>query len=174
MTKHLKHIGKQLLIFALIASIFNIYALEFWCSVTMAASHHQDTASKHHHNGDTQPHDHGDNLALNHSHKDHAPASGLGGNEQDHEAKCPHQGASDKDDDCCKEQTSLFFTSLGGTGLYKFKFAPDDFQFLTPDHLTFIGSHSNSHAGLPVKLFPYSGLKPKIPDIRIFICSLII
>lgn len=172
MNKHIKHIGKQLMVFALIASIFNIYALEVWCSVTMAASHHQDSASKHHHDSNTPLHDHHENLSLNHSPKDHGAQQS--GNGHDHEAKCPHQGASDKDDNCCKEQTGLFFTSLAGSGIYKFKYASDDFQFIIPGHLTFLGSHTNFHTALPVKLFPYSGLKPKIPDIRIFICSLII
>ena len=168
MTKHLKHIGKQLMIFALIASIFNVYALEVWCSISMAPGHHQgkgtaqllsERPAAHHHEG----------LASNHDHKGHNAR--LKSELQKHEDKCPHQGSSKKKEDCC-DQTNFFYAS--GSGLQKFQFAQTDFQFIVPEHFTFIGSHANSLADLPVNLFPDVGLKPKIPDIRIFICSLII
>jgi hypothetical protein len=172
MNKHLKHISKQLMVFALIASIFNVYALELWCSVTMAASHHQDKATEHYHGGNSDANHLHEGLVPNHEHNDHG--SSVSGETHKHEDKCPHQGATKGKDDCCKDQTNLFYASLSGSGLQKFKFTPDDFQFLVPDNLTFKGSHANSLAARPVKLFPDEGLRPKIPDIRIFICSLTI
>lgn len=170
MIKHLKNIGKQLTVFALIASIFNVYALEVWCSLSMAPGHHQGKGTAHSHAGNSEGHDHAGSVSI-HNHKEHG-AKGHS-EAQDHEEKCPHQGSSKKKEDCC-DQTDLFYASLPGSGLQKFQFAPVDFQFIVPSHLIFAGSHANSLADLPVNLFPDVGLKPKIPDIRIFICSLII
>ena len=159
------------MVFALIASIFNIYALQVWCNITMGAGHHQQYVKEHLHKNDLHKHDHHSALASN-----KLPGTGHLSHKHKHqeEAKCPHHGTSKGKDNCCEDQTNLFFTSLSGSGLHKFKFAPDDFQFLIPDQLAFNGSHANSYAALPVKLFPDDGLRPKIPDIRIFICSLTI
>ncbi|KAA9340131.1 hypothetical protein F0P94_07220 [Adhaeribacter soli] len=168
MNKHLKQISKQLMVFALIASIFNVYALEVWCSISMAPGHHQGKGSGLVHSESPVDHHH-EGLAANHDQKGHVAL--INSELQKHEDKCPHQGSSKEKEDCC-DQTNFFYAS--GSGLQKFQFAPDDFQFIVPDHLTFTGSHANSHADLPVNLFPDVGLKPKIPDIRIFICSLII
>ncbi|MBK0401852.1 hypothetical protein I5M27_02580 [Adhaeribacter sp. BT258] len=145
MANHLKHIGKQLMVFALIASIFNIYALEIWCGLTMDGPRHEPISIGYH----------GTN----------APAG------TDY---CPHQSDTDDHKGACEDHHSFFLTSLVDSGPHKINFSADDFQFILPDHLNIFGSHTNPLLTLSVRLFPDVGLKPKVPDIRIFICSLII
>ena len=146
MTKHLKHIGKQLMIFALIASVFNIYALEIWCGLTMG-SHNQQAGIENH-------------LASGHTPKG-----------MDH---CPHKGNSKGTKNSCEDHHNFFLTTVSGSGFQKFFIAAADFNFTRPDHFTFVAARPFCQVTLPVKLFPDVGLKPKVPDLRIFICSLII
>ena len=146
MTKPLSHIGKQLMVFALIASIFNIYALEIWCGLTMD-QHSQPAGMEHH-------------VASNHA--------------SDSKENCPHQGNNKGCENSCEDHHNFFLTSNPGSGLQKFFFDSGDFNFTRPDHFTFAAARPFSQVTLPVKLFPDVGLKPKVPDIRIFICSLTI
>lgn len=150
MTKHLKHIGKQLTIFALIASIFNIYALEIWCGLTMG---------------------NGAQWAMGSEHQHHIANASLLPEKVEN---CPHQGTSEDDENSCDDHHNFFLTALTDGGNHKFEYSADGFQFILPNHLNLFSSHSNSLLALPVRLFPDVGLKPKIPDIRIFICSLTI
>lgn len=146
MTKHLSHIGKHLMIFALIASVFNIYALEIWCGLTMG-NHNQPSSVEHHFATDNTP-------------------DGM-----DH---CPHKGSTESSKKSCEDHHNFFLTTVSGSGLQKFFLETGDINFIRPDHFTFIAARPFSQATLPVKLFPDVGLKPKVPDIRIFICSLTI
>ena len=146
MTKHLSQIGKQLMIFALIASVFNIYALEIWCGLTMG-SHNQSAGIENH-------------LASGHS-----------PNEMDH---CPHKGNTNGTKNSCEDHHKVFLTTVSGSGFQKFFIASGDFNFTRPDHFGLPAARAFSLVTLPVKLFPDVGLKPKVPDIRIFICSLTI
>ena len=146
MNKHLKLIGKQLMIFALIASVFNIYALEIWCGLTMG-NHNQQSSVKNH-------------LAT-----DHTPGG------MDH---CPHKGNTESGKKTCEDHHNFFLTTVSSSGLHKFFLEAGNINFIRPDHFTFIAASPFSQVTLPVKLFPDVGLKPKVPDIRIFICSLTI
>ena len=144
MTKHLSHIGKQLMIFALIASVFNIYALEIWCGLTM------ENHSQH-------------NIVEYHLASDHTPAG---------KENCPHQGNSKSDKKSCEDHHNLFLSAASNSGLKKLFLEAGDNKFIRPDHYTFIAARPFSQVTQPVKLFPDVGLKPKVSDIRIFICSL--
>lgn len=146
MTKHLKHIGKQLMIFVLIASVFNIYALEIWCGLNMG-SHKQQAGIEN-------------NLASGHT-----------SNGMDH---CPHKGNTKETKNSCEDHHNFFLTTVSGSGLQKLWLAAADFNFTRPDHFTFAVARSFCQVTLQVKLFPDVGLKPKVPDLRIFICSLTI
>src|SRR5688572_13457873 len=91
MIKHLSHIGKHLMIFALIASIFNIYVLEIWCGLTMG-NHNQHNSVEHH-------------LAT-----DHTPDG------MDH---CPHKGNTESSKKSCEDHHNFFLTTVSSTGLHK-------------------------------------------------------
>lgn len=144
MTKHLNHIGKQLTIFALIASIFNIYALEIWCGLAMG-HHAQEVGVESH-------------MAMDHS--------------SEGKENCPHQ--SDGTEGSCEDHHNFFITTTSESAAQKFILDSGDFNFTRPDHFSLTVARPFSQATLPVKLFPDEGLKPKVPDIRIFICSLTI
>lgn len=146
MTKHLKPIGKQLMIFALIASVFNIYALEIWCGLTMGV-HNQSAGIENH-------------LASGHNSKG-----------MEH---CPHKGNSKDTKNTCEDHHNFFLTTVSSSGIQKFFIASGDFNFTRPDHFTFAAAKPFSQVSFPVNLFPDIGLKPKVPDLRIFICSLTI
>jgi hypothetical protein len=81
MIKYPKSIGKQLVVFALIASIFNIYALNIWCSLNMA-DHIQPSG-----------------LAC------HTVKTGNASGEAEH---CPHRGSSESEKNSCADHHSFF------------------------------------------------------------------
>ena len=132
--------------FALIASVLNIYALEIWCGLTMG-NHNQHNSIEQHLASDYSP------------------------NGMDH---CPHQGNTESSKKSCEDHHNFFLTTVSNSGLQKFFLEASDIYFTRPDHFTSIAARPFSQATLPVKLFPDVGLKPKVPDIRIFICSLTI
>ena len=147
MNQHFKNLGKQLMVFALIASIFNIYALEIWCGLTMTC-HMQATAMASH--------------------------SGSEGHTSGKMEHCPHKGASPDSEKSCEDHQNFYTASASGFGFQKNFLAAGNFHFTYPEHYTFAFARPFNLVSLPVKLYPDVGLKPKIPDIRLFICSLTI
>ena len=144
MARHLKNIGKQLTIFALIAGIFNIYALEIWCGLTMG----------HHTQGPAM-----ENVGA----IDHAAGA---------MENCPHQGKGKPSS--CEDHHNFFQITVAGSGFQKFLPASGDINFIFPDHFAFAVPAPINQPARPVNLSPDVRLKPKVPDIRIFICSLTI
>ncbi len=151
----LKFIGQQIIIFAIIASIANVYAFEYWCKVRLT---HQSihVTGKHDH---PKGHSHG-SKAKKEGHHEHS-------NAEHHDSKETGTG-------CCTEETASFFASLQAPGAPTFHFAPASVNALLPiwlESLSFPLLDGNSYLGW---FFPDVGLIPKLPDIRIYICSLTI
>ncbi|MGV3502533.1 MAG: hypothetical protein ACO1O1_02415 [Adhaeribacter sp.] len=158
---NLKHIGHKILIFAIIAAILNVYAFEFGCHFRHAAlgpaaataGAHDHGGHEHEAAGQAGGHDH----AAPHSHS-HSDAG-------DH-------AAGDQDGGCCKNQTSNFFSSLQAPSWTKIHLAPLKLATLFP---VWLASFQTAMIQPRLYSWPYHpdvGLRPKIPDIRIFLCSL--
>lgn len=151
----LKFIWQQIIIFAIIASIANVYAFEYWCQVRLTHQSFHVTGKHDHSKG----HTHG-SKAKQEGHQEH-------GNTEHHDSKETGTG-------CCKEETASFFASLQASGTPTFHFAPASVNALLPIWLEGLGFPLPDGTSYLSGFFPDVGLIPKLPDIRIYICSLTI
>ena len=176
-----KFIGHRILIFAIIAAIVNVYAFEYWCNVRLpaqAAAHGPSSqAHPHSHVHPDQAHTH-----ASAGHTGHGPASGSGHSHSSshHHAEAGNHHAesgkptAEKEAGCCQDETANFFSALHAQALTKIHIAPLDLPMLLPVcfasfHLTALQDWQQDWP-----FHPDVGLRPKIPNIRIFLCSLTI
>lgn len=168
----LKFIGHRILIFAIIAAIVNVYAFEYWCNVRLAAmaAAHSPAPQLHSHSHPDQTHTHSASRYA-----DHGQAKG---SEHAHSASHHHseadKPATEKGAGCCKDETANFFSSLQAPALTKCHIAPLDLPTLFPVWLASFHLASPQDWQQSWPFHPDVGLRPKIPDIRIFLCSLTI
>lgn len=176
-----KFIGQRILIFAIIAAIVNVYAFEYWCKVrlpALAATHNPAThAHPHAHGFADQAHNHATS-----GHTGHGPASGSA---HSHSGSHHHAGAgnhhaesgkptAEKETGCCQDETANFFSALQSPALTKIHIAPLDLTMLLPVWLASFQLAALQDWQQDWPFHPDVGLRPKIPDIRIFLCSLTI
>ncbi|MGV3502539.1 MAG: hypothetical protein ACO1O1_02445 [Adhaeribacter sp.] len=155
----LKFIGRQLIILFFITGIINVYAFEYWCNIRPARITGAASAHDHGPAGHGRPASHAHPAGHDHDH--------------DHSHNSPGQEPG-SDAGCCKDDTARFFASLQAPGSQSWSFVPGELPAVLTSWLA--GASAPVAAGYrpSPEFFPDIGLKPKIPDIRIYICSLII
>jgi hypothetical protein len=117
-----------------------------------------------------------------HSHTANAPAHAHASAHQHEHKATAHQHSHDsaasqeqeESDDCCRDKTSAFFASLTHPPKHSLDKAMPLYLAL-PRVSSFVVAHFQAwDRTQPVLLVPPAHLKPKIPDIRVFIGSLTI
>ena len=154
----LKFIGQQIMILVFITGIINVYAFEYWCNIRL--SRDAGVASSHAQGHDHNGHTHGQE--ANHSHS----------TPHDHSQKSHHEDAQE-DSGCCKDETARFFASLQAPDSQSLRFPLLELLAILPDQAKALLPITGGFRASP-EFFRDVGLRPKIPDIRIYICSLII
>ena len=163
----------------LAVAVINIYVTDSYCSftketdhqhsiaITEAKDHYHDSAeaesSEKHHHRQT-------NEAAKEHHHDKAEAK-----EHHHDANEPeaeHHNNGDNDDNCCKDETSTFFTSLINPSIHSVLIkSPVSFLFYPVNSYSELLTFNKFLSAPEYLLFRPP---PNIPDIRVFIQSFII
>lgn len=148
--KFFSNISKRSLYsFILLAPFLGIYLIDFTCTI-VNATHHIQLFSK---SDDHHSHNHGD--GHNHQHEHHHGDKG---------------DDSNKDDNCCKDITLAFFSSVQfQPKQISFNFSLTDFTIIKQLCLIFFFDYYHF---VPDTRPP--PLRQKIPDIRVFIQSFLI
>jgi hypothetical protein len=159
---------------SLLGVFLSVFVVQFLClcfgvqarGLPTAVALTAASASSHSHAADTPAHTHFP--AHQHEHKATAAAS----HEHSHEAISGQQ--QDKSDECCRDKTSAFFASLTHPPKLSLDKVMPLYVALPPASSFALAHFEAWDRTQPVLLVPPAHLKPKIPDIRVFIGSLTI
>lgn len=160
---------KNFIALLLAVAVINIYVTDSYCSFTKETNHHHsdlaltEAIENHHHEAE-------ETEAVEEHHPD-----GQEADEHHHDADqpgCDHHNDSDRDDNCCKDNSAAFFSSLVNHTV--------NFPILKSSVTAIINYvHSTNELFLTNK-FSTKGFvireapPPKTPDVRILIQSFII
>ncbi|WP_133272290.1 hypothetical protein [Hymenobacter radiodurans] len=143
---------------SLLGVFLSVFAVQFLClcfGVQARSLPQYVAATEQHSHATSTPHEH---KAVSHHH------------DQDH-ASGDEQGQKDE---CCRDKTSTFFASLTHPPKVSFDKAMPLHLALPPASSFALAHFEAWDRTQPVLLVPPAHLKPKIPDIRVFIGSLTI
>ncbi|GAB2464848.1 hypothetical protein GCM10011375_35410 [Hymenobacter qilianensis] len=151
---------------SLLGVFLSVFAVQFLClcfgvQARSLPQHLAVAAEQHSHAAGTSAHSHNthEHKATAHHH-DQDQASG------------DEQGQKDE---CCRDKTSTFFASLTHPPKLSLDKAMSPLYLALPPASSFALAHFEAwDRTMPVLLVPPAHLKPKIPDIRVFIGSLTI
>ena len=150
---------------SLLVVFLNVFLGQVVCALAMPAAathehHHEHPArTPAHHHEHQAPHSHGKEQGATASHQHHGS-----------EAPGPHKHGSKGT--CCQDDAAAVWASLAHppkAGIEKMAFMP---VALPPAPLVLVTRFQRWDRSRPVLLLARRQLKPKIPDIRIFIQSL--
>ncbi len=160
---------------SLLVVFLNVFFGQVFCALVMPAAPAQAMAS-HKHPAGTPAHEHPQPASSKHQ-APHSHGAGLNATAAHHhdERKAPASGTSHQHGPkgaCCQDDAATVWASLAHppkAGIEKMAFMP---VALPPAPLTVVFRFQQWDRSRPVLLVARRQLKPKIPDIRIFIQSL--
>ncbi|QIL75290.1 hypothetical protein [Hymenobacter sp. HDW8] len=152
---------------SLLGVFLSVFAVQFLCLCfgvqSRSLPQHVAGTEQHSHAAGTPAHSHATSTPHEHKAVSHH-------HDQDH-ASDDKQGQKDE---CCRDKTSTFFASLTHPPKVSFDKAMP-LHLALPPASSFALTHFEAwDRSQPVLLVPPAHLKPKIPDIRVFIGSLTI
>jgi hypothetical protein len=158
---------------SLLGVFLSVFVVQFLCLCFGVQARSLPTAvalsaasASHSHAADAPAHTHAS--AHQHEHK----ATPAAAHQHSHDAVAGQP--QEKSDDCCRDKTSAFFASLTHPPKHSLDKAMPLYVALPPVNSFTLAHFQAWDRTQPVLLVPPAHLKPKIPDIRVFIGSLTI